>query len=170
MSERQGGEGTVVWYKRAPEQQLFAVGPLFVTRWSNAANLKLLRDQNEAQTKHMKGRDGKLPILAIIDQTSMPAIEAINDEFREAARTMAKQNEDYVLAISYVISSTGFVASITRSVVAGINMVMRSAYSTKVHASLDDGIAWLDPHLDGEGLSCSRADLEAAIAEARTLG
>jgi hypothetical protein len=165
MSDSDGG---IVWYKRAPEQQLFAVGPLFVTRWSNAARLSMLRDQNDAQTKHMATHDGKLPILAIIDQTSMPALDQINDEFREAARTMAKQNEDYVLAISYVIGSSGFVASITRSVVAGINMVMRSPYGTKVHSSLDEGIAWLDPHIEGAGMAYDRARLEQAIAEVRT--
>jgi hypothetical protein len=159
----------VVWYKRESDQQLFGVGPLYVTRWCHSVNLDTLRQQNDAQLKHIEKIGGRIPILAVIDHPSMPKLSDVDGPFREAAREMAQQNEAQVLAISYVVTSEGFVGSITRSLIAGVNMAMRAPYGTHVASTLDAGVVWLAGHLDDANLSYDSDRLATALAEAEAI-
>ena len=163
------GAKEVVWYKRASDQQLFSVGPLYITRWCHDVNMDTLRQQNEAQLKHMEKIGSRIPILAVIDHPSMPKLGDIDGPFRDAAKEMARQNEEQVLAISYVVMSTGFVGSITRSLIAGVNMAMRAPYGTHVASTLHAGVVWLAPHLDDANLSYDSDRLKAALAEAAAI-
>jgi hypothetical protein len=155
-------EAPVRWYKRASDIQLFGIGPLFVTRWSNAVHISLLHDQHEAQVAHAK-EHGRLAILAVIDHKGMPKVDNVNQEFRDTAQRYSIENQDRVHALAYVIPMDGFVGSIARSVVAGITMVLRQPFPTRAFKTADEGMAWL-------GAECTAKNIALDAGEAmRTL-
>jgi hypothetical protein len=161
-------DGDVVWYKRQPEHQLYSVGSLFVSRWNQGVSLEMLVDQNAAEQLHKESYSPRFPFLALIEHAGMPPLDQLNDEFRDTAKRFAQENQHIVAAISYVIPMDGFVGSIARSVVAGINMVMSQAFPTKVHKDLDEGLAWLWHIAEEQGQSFDRTRAVEVLAQVRT--
>jgi hypothetical protein len=162
-------KGDVVWYKRAPEHQLYSVGPLIVSRWNQGANIEMLRDQNAAEQLHKQDYQPRFPFLALIEQATMPSLDQLNDEFRDTAKRFAEENQHIVMAIAYIIPMEGFVGSIARSVVAGINMVMSQNFPTKVHKDIDEGMSWLWHIADEGGQPFDRARALEVLEEARSI-
>lgn len=73
--------------------------------------------------------------------------EAPDDEFRARAAQTLREREGRLVAFAYVIVGEGFVASVARAVIAGINVLSRSSHPQKVFSEPKAAIAWLAEQL-----------------------
>ena len=107
----------------------------------------------------MKDRIGRTPdsFAVIVTGGKMPKV---GDEERKLIKELQHALSNTDLSSAQVIEGTGFVASTTRAILAGINMFSRS--HTKVFDSVGAAALWLSPRTN-----VSAPDLVLAVEQAR---
>jgi hypothetical protein len=68
-----------------------------------------------------------------------------DDAIRRASLEMVVEHSKSVRAIACVIEGAGFKASITRSVLAGMKLLLRVPVAVKFFGSAEDAAVWLSP-------------------------
>jgi hypothetical protein len=69
--------------------------------------------------------------------------EAPDDDFRARAAKSMREREGKLVAFAYVIIGEGFVASVARAVIAGINVLSRPNHAQKVFSEPQTASIWL---------------------------
>jgi hypothetical protein len=69
--------------------------------------------------------------------------EAPDPDFRARAAESAREREEKIVAFAYVLIGGGLVASVARTVIAGISVLSRSSFPQKVFSESNAALAWL---------------------------
>jgi len=102
---------------------------------------------------------GKAKFLCVVEEGA----PAPDDDIRKASADMVNQHGDKLSKVACVIEGEGFKAAITRTVLAGIGMVIRKRVPMKFFDSVDSAAAWLT---EAEGPSAA-VDLRSQVRELR---
>jgi hypothetical protein len=73
--------------------------------------------------------------------------EAPDDDFRARAAKSMREREGRLAGFAYVIIGEGFVASVARAVIAGINVLSRPSHAQKVFSEPQPASIWLAEQL-----------------------
>lgn len=130
---------------------------VFINRWVSPARKDLLVRLSDAQGEHIASiRDGRTAVFTILAQNSsrMPDADA-----RKEAEVVAKRHSHAIAVSAHIVEGDGFLAAITRAMLSGINLAVRTPYPVKVFSSVDDSMPWFREQLktlgwveDAEGL------------------
>jgi hypothetical protein len=69
--------------------------------------------------------------------------EAPDPDFRARAAESVRERERRIVAFAYVLIGEGFVASVARTVIAGINVLSRPSFPQRVFPESNAALAWL---------------------------
>lgn len=90
-----------------------------------------------------------------------------DDDFRALAAKSIRERNDRIAAFAYVIIGEGFLASMTRAVITGINVLSRPKHAMKVFSEPLEAAEWLATQMpDG---SVAPAEILAGLDELTSL-
>jgi hypothetical protein len=69
--------------------------------------------------------------------------DAPDEDYRSRVAQWIREREGHVVALAYVLIGEGFVGSVARTVIAGINMLGRRSYPQEVFSEPKAAITWL---------------------------
>lgn len=69
--------------------------------------------------------------------------DAPDQDFRTRVAQSARERDGKIVAFAYVLIGEGFVASVARTVIAGISVLSRSSFPQKVFPEPNAALAWL---------------------------
>ena len=73
-----------------------------------------------------------------------------SDEGRRTINDAIASVEQNLRCMCWLVEGTGFQAATARAILTGIRLFGRQKYATNVVTSLQQGLAWVLPHLEGE--------------------
>jgi hypothetical protein len=86
-----------------------------------------------------------------------------DDEFRKCAADSLKRQSGRLAALAYVVAGEGFLASMARTVIAGVSLLSRSTHAEKVFSESLPAATWLASHSGARTLV--PADVVRAVEE-----
>jgi hypothetical protein len=105
---------------------------------------------------------GKIVEMVVI----YPSETRMNSEERARMGKVIKRWEDHRVASATVILATDLVGSMQRSVLTGLQLIVRPPHPTKVFGTPADALMWLAPHIaEVCGVDATYAKLSEGVAE-----
>ncbi|UJR78580.1 hypothetical protein [Sandaracinus amylolyticus] len=106
--------------------------------------------------------------VCLVSSVQVPALRAVPQDVRNEMVARDREMAPHLIAAALVVSSKGFVASIVRSMLAGLQMTSQTRAPSRVFEDELSALAWLAPHVSSIGTrACTPGDLRSAMAEAR---
>lgn len=103
--------------------------------------------------------EGRYAAITVIE----PTIELpFDDEARRLSTRLQARFASHMICQAYLVEGSGFLPATVRTLTAGLSLMNRSPYKTKVFSEPGPLVSWLVPQVD-----FSPAELEAAIAHTR---
>jgi hypothetical protein len=143
-------------------QALGSCGNVFVTVLRQPMTIEAVEPLKRESNKMSQRFGGKFVSLAIIEPT---ASSSPSPEVREATASFARESN--ILAAAIVIEGTGFRPATTRTLVAGMYLVIKKSYPHKILATPEEGAVWLVERLVASGVNTSATEIIAAAAATR---
>jgi hypothetical protein len=113
----------------------------------------------------LKKNPGKLVEMVVIYPSD--AVGMSSEERSRMARVI-KRWEDVRAASATVILATGILGAVQRSVLTGLQAIVRAPHPTKVFATPADAVGWLTPYVqDVCGMDARHNELVVAVEEMR---
>ena len=128
----------------------------------DARRYAILREQHEALLGKRNGR--KMAVFGLVRSLSLTGM---SDDMRAELARRARAVRPHMFASVVVLEQEGFVNAVVRSVLAGLTRLDRSVtYPSRVCATIDEGVAWLVPHLPKDRGAVEPSALRAALERA----
>ncbi|AKF08916.1 hypothetical protein [Sandaracinus amylolyticus] len=106
--------------------------------------------------------------VCLVSSVQVPALKTVPQDVRSEMVARDRELAPNLVAAALVVSSKGFVASIVRSMLAGLQMTSATRAPSRVFDDELTAMAWLAPHVSSIGTrACTPGDLRNAIAAAR---
>jgi hypothetical protein len=115
------------------------VGPICVSLWQTKPTAELFAIQRAQLAAAVARNPGKVAFLCVVESSADPP----DDAERNASAAMINEHGANLLGVAGVIESTGFRGAITRTVLSGIVLVIRSRVSIKMFESVRAASPWL---------------------------
>jgi hypothetical protein len=131
--------------------------------WRRKPNRQLFEIQKKCLDDVVAKNVGKAAFVCVVEPTSEPP----DDDIRKAAAQMVSSHEKDLKCVALVIEGTGFRSAITRTVLSGIVMLIRTPAPIKFFDTPKSACMWLGSQLpnarDGlvEEIEVLRALLDA---------
>lgn len=138
---------------RAPEAQvLYArdglvmaqIGNVCVALWRKKSTYERFRIQKQYLDEAVRARPGEVAFLCIVE----PGSEPPDEDVRKASSEMVSAHGTKLKCVALVIEGTGFRAAITRSVLSGIVLVIRSPAPVKYFDTPAAAADWMRDKVD----------------------
>lgn len=127
--------------------------------WRSTVTIADLEASTSALQSLAKKHGGPMVSFSVLGSDGMPRL---GEEERKRAIELVQKTAPSMRIGVQVIEGTGFVASLLRSVVSGVNMFNRSP--TKVFANVEDAVRFL---VSGRYVECTEAELTAIVESTR---
>lgn len=134
--------------------------------WSGEGTIEHFRVVR-ASTRRIveRARSGR---VCFVSSVHVPAIRSVPAEVRSEMAARDRELAPHLVAAALVVASPGFVASIVRSMLAGLQMSSPARARSRVFDDELTALAWLAPHVSASGpRPCTPRELRTAIARAR---
>jgi hypothetical protein len=131
-----------------------------IALWRRKPNRELFETQKRCLDEVVGKHKGKAAFICVVEPTSEPP----DDDIRKAASSMISAHEKNLRGVALVIEGTGFRSAITRTVLSGIVMMIRTPAPIKFFDVPKPACMWL-----GSLLPVSRDALFAEIEALRSL-
>jgi len=138
-------------------------GPVLVSAWSTKPVPRLFEIQRAQLAAAVARNPGKQMFLCVVAPNADPPDQAE----REASAKMITSQGDKLAACACVIEGSGFRAAITRTVLTGIVLLVRTPSPVTFFESVESASFWLQKRTDGVSLTPLAEKLAAARARAR---
>jgi hypothetical protein len=112
---------------------------VFVDMWFGEGDvryMKRVREEHNALIARCPGA-GALTVL------EMTRLSTVADDVRKEADRRAAEIREFTSAHAIIVTSSGFVPSIIRGIIAGMGIISRVPYPYKVFDDTSKGVAWL---------------------------
>lgn len=115
------------------------VDAMYIAIWRRKPNFLNFRLQREHLARIVRQYPGRATLLCIVEAGSEPPDEPV----RKASSAMIAEHGSELRRVACIIEGDDFRAAITRSVLSGMNLLLRSATKIKFFRSAPEGIEWL---------------------------
>jgi hypothetical protein len=115
------------------------VGPVCVAVWRKKPTIERFELQKACLDSAVKRQPGKVVFLCLVEAGTEPP----DDEIRKASSAMITGHGASLKAVSCVIEGSGFKAAISRTVLSGIQLLIRTPSPIKYFESVSSGAVWL---------------------------
>jgi hypothetical protein len=116
-----------------------------IALWRRKPNRALFEIQKRCLDEVVAKNVGRAAFLCVVEPTSEPP----EDEIRKAAAQMVSAHEKDLRCVALVIEGTGFRSAITRTVLSGIVMLIRTPAPIKFFDTPKSACMWLGSQLPG---------------------
>ena len=146
----------------APGLVVGHVGPVCVTIWREMVDEPRFEQQIEGVREIVAKYPGRSAFACIIEPTCAPPSDALRKRSIELFNGFDRQ----LACIACVIEGTGFRASVARSVLAGMTLMMKSGTPRSFFAEPALASSWISRHVavDSHELARAVAELRAKLA------
>jgi hypothetical protein len=146
---------------------------VFLDVWLETGRAAQVRKMRTEHVAFLKRSDRMVASCTVMHK--MQGMTSVDEEVRKEAAIRLQEVRDRTSASLMVVLSTGFTATVIRSLIAGVTMLSRPKYPHKVASSVEEGFTWLSTTLAKGGASApSRTELErayqAVVAADRPVG
>jgi hypothetical protein len=128
--------------------------------WRRKPNRELFEIQKKCLDDVVARNKGKAAYVCVVEPTSEPP----DDDIRKASSQMVSSHEKNLKCVALVIEGTGFRSAITRTVLSGIVMLIRTPAPIKFFDITKSACVWV-----GTQLPAARDGLLEEIESLRTL-
>jgi hypothetical protein len=111
--------------------------------WRQKPNRELFEIQRKCLDDVVAKNTGKAAFLCIVEPTSEPP----EDDIRKAASKMISDHDENLKCVAVVIEGTGFRSAITRTVLSGILLLVRTPAPIKFFDISKSACAWVGTHV-----------------------
>lgn len=140
---------------------LATCGCIFVNVFYAPPTVARLDELHAYQLKLLE-RVKRHAVVTIID----PGVgKEMADDARKRARVIATEMEPFTIGQSFIVLGSGFFAAMTRSVIAGIQLVSRARAPWRVTSDHNDAVSFIAELVRAEGHSVDEAALRAIVAQ-----
>ena len=115
------------------------IGPVCLAMWRTKPIMDLFQVQRHDLAAAVARDPGNVAFLCVVEPTAEPPEQAV----RDASAAMIASFGKNLAACACVIEGTGFRAAITRTVLAGMQFVARSATPTRFFERVPVAAGWL---------------------------
>ena len=106
--------------------------------------------------------------VCFVSSVQVEAFRPVPQDVRNEMVARDREIGPHLVAAALVVSNKGFVASIVRSMLAGLQMTSTGRGPSRVFDDEITALAWLAPYVSSIGArACTPGDLRSAIAAAR---
>lgn len=157
---------------RGPELQIIhnaegllvaSFGPVLVSAWAAKPIPRLFEIQRMQLAAAVARNPGKQMFMCVVAPNADPP----DQTERDASAKMITAHGDKLAACACVIEGSGFRAAITRTVLTGIVLVIRTRSPVTFFESMESASLWLQKRTDGVSLSSLAEKVAAVRAQAR---
>ncbi len=134
------------------------MGPVCVALWSEKPTPATFEVQRSLLAESVSGRAARSAFLCVVGAQTEPPEQAL----RDASAQMIASHQGKLTAVACVVEGSGFRAAITRTVLSGMMLLIRSAPPVRVFETTELATPWLSSALGGLRLS-SLADAVAQV-------
>jgi hypothetical protein len=121
------------------------VRQISVVIWRGAVTAVPFELQRAGLAETVKGHPDGAGFLCIVEKTAKPP----EDELRRASSQMIQAHGAALKFVACVIEGDGFLASINRSALAGMGMLLRNKKTAiSVFAKVPEASVWMKKHID----------------------
>jgi hypothetical protein len=120
------------------------VGNVCVALWRKKPTPERFRIQKQYLDEAVRARPGEVAFLCIVE----PGSEPPDEDVRKASSEMVSAHGTNLKCVALVIEGTGFRAAITRSVLSGIVLVIRSPAPVKYFDTPSSAAEWMRDRVD----------------------
>lgn len=124
---------------------LVAQGPIFVNVWRSTPEAHHLHRVRDAQLAAHRA-NGKLGVVTVLSPRSIPRMD---EATRRASADLRRELHPTFASSAFVIDGDGFLASISRSLLSGVHLLMPADHPTRVFADVLVASAWTAEHVSG---------------------
>ncbi len=153
-------------YSRAPEAQILSahdglvmaqVGNVCVALWRKKPTVERFRIQKRYLDDAVRARPGEVAFLCIVE----PGTEPPDEDVRKASSEMVSAHGTNLRCMALVIEGTGFRAAITRSVLSGIVLLVRSPAPVKYFDTPTSAAEWMQDKVNIHSVSAFVRQVES---------
>jgi hypothetical protein len=138
-------------------------GPIFFEIWQGQGSPVHFRTLREAALRFARTQgSGKILQFTTVRVFSVPSMDA---EMRNEVQLRRQALIPYTFDALTVIESKGFVASIVRSIAAGVLSAIKPSYTSRIFGTVEEACPWAAERLASKGLAATVADIRAAHDE-----
>lgn len=119
------------------------LGGVSIAIWRRKPNRELFEIQKKSLDEVVAKNRGKAAFVCVVEPTSEPP----DDDIRKAASLMISAHEKNLKCVALVIEGTGFRSAITRTVLSGIVMLIRSPAPIKFFDIPKSACIWVATQL-----------------------
>ncbi len=112
-----------------------------VSIWRNQPSARTFGVQRSELTRVVRQSPGRAAFVCVIE----PSCGPMDDTLRKATAEMMAELGGNLRAVAGIIEATGFMASITRSILVGIQLLTRAPAPTKYFRTVEEAALWLFP-------------------------
>jgi hypothetical protein len=149
----------------SPGLLMGSLGPLCLALWVGKPTPELFEVQRAGLAVAVAKRRGEALFLCVITSTADPPDET---ERKESARMITSHGGD-LAACACVIEGTGFRAAVTRTVLGGISLLVRSPVKLRYFDSVANACDWLETIARPGEISGLSSQIELARARVEAL-
>jgi hypothetical protein len=143
---------------RAAGLMLASFGEVFVAVWSTKPTPELFELQRASLVAAVEKAPGRTFFVCVVSPNADPPEQAE----RDASTRMITALGDRLLGTACVIEGTGFRAAITRTVLTGMVLFVRTPSPVLFFEQMDDAVEWIRRRSSGADLSQLAARVEKA--------
>lgn len=107
--------------------------------WRSKPTFSNFQLQRESLTKLARRAPGQAVLLCVVEADCKPP----DDSVRKASSEMVSELGANLRRVACVIEGSGFLAAITRSVLSGMQLLVRSGTDVKFFRSVTDAVLWM---------------------------
>lgn len=159
-AEARGPELQVI--HRADGLLVASFGPVLLSAWATKPIPRLFEIQRSQLAAAVARNPGRQLFLCVVAPSADPPDQAE----RDASAKMITGHGDKLAGCACVIEGSGFRAAITRTVLTGIVLVIRTPSPVNFFETVESAGNWLQKRADGANLK----QLAAKVSEARAVG
>lgn len=137
---------------------LGSFGPVFVAVWSSKPIPALFELQRSGLAAAVQANPGRQLFLCVVSPKADPPEQAE----REASAKMISAHGDRLAGCACVIEGSGFRAAITRTVLTGISVLIRSRTPLAFFETVELAASWLQRRAGGSDLRQLPANVDRA--------
>jgi hypothetical protein len=128
----------------SPSLRIATWRDVFFEMWTQTGGVDDVRTLHRKHAEFLQQHDGQVAAVSVIQ---IPSLKSIGDDVRAEVKARLTTIRDRTSASLTVLESTGFTASVIRSLIGGLILFARTPYPHKVEDSVDRGANWLAPLL-----------------------